>query len=185
MPLLYRVLPYLPSARPGQPGHPRYLPPAGGAGRVDNPTEYSVLYLGDSAAGALAEAFGWKQVWDTGLFRGSPSLPGSVRALVSYQLDDQALICDLDDAHRLIELALRPSEVVTRDRSVTQGWALRIHRSARFVGVRWWSYYDPRWGSLGLWDLAGLTVRSVEVLDDLDQPSVVEAAEVLNRLRRH
>jgi hypothetical protein len=50
--------------------------------------------------------------------------------------------------------------------------------------VRWWSYYDPCWGSIGLWELSGLTVRSVEVLHDLDQPAVVEAADVLNRVRR-
>ncbi|HET6210382.1 MAG TPA: hypothetical protein VFD94_08365 [Jatrophihabitans sp.] len=74
--------------------------------------------------------------------------------------------------------------MVIRDRTLTQGWASRIHRTARFAGVRWWSYYDPRWGSIGLWELSGLTVRSVEVLDDLDQPAVVEAAEVLNRVRR-
>jgi RES domain. len=182
---LYRVLPYLATARAGEPGHPLHLPPSTGASRLDNPGRYEVLYLGDSPAGAIAEAFGWSPVWTVGLFRGSPSLPGSVRALAHYVLDDeQAALCDLDDAARLVELGLRPSHVVTRDRTVTQHWAAAIFERDEFAGVRWWSYYDPRWGSIGMWDLAALALADVRVLDDIDQPEVVQAADVLARLRR-
>lgn len=179
------MLPYLPSARPGAAGHPLHLPPSTGASRGDNPGLYDVLYLGDRAAGAVAEAFGWAPIWNTRLFRGTPSLPGSLRALATYSYDvDQATVCDLDDAARLVELGLRPSDVVTRDRSVTQGWAADLFSRNQFAGVRWWSYYDPRWGSFGLWDTAALELLDVEVLDDIDQPDFVEAADVLNRLHR-
>jgi hypothetical protein len=181
----YRVLPYLRSARAGAAGHPLYVPPSTGASRVDNPGVYEVLYLGDSAAGAIAEAFAWKPTWDIGMFRGAPSLPGSVRALASYSLDDAAPVCDLDDSARLVELGLRPSQVVTKERAVTQRWALDIHNLGRFAGVRWWSYYDPRWGSIGLWDLRAIKLLDVRVLDDVDDPDVVDAADVLNRVRRH
>jgi len=184
MPALYRVLPYLPSARPRSPGHPTYAPRSTGRSRVDNPGLYEVLYLGDSAAGAVAEAFGNLRSWDAGLFRGTPALPGSQRALVHYELSDGVGVCDMDDADRLVELGLRPSQVVTRDRTVTQGWAARIFEQGRFAGVRWWSYYDPRWGSFGLWDTADLRVVATEVLDSLDHPAVVEAADVLCRVIR-
>lgn len=182
---LYRVLPYLAAARRGAPGHPMYVPPAAGSGRVDNPGLYDILYLGDSAPGAIAEAFGWASVWSSALLRGTPSLPGSVRALARYALDDAlAAVCDLDDAARLVELALRPSQVVTRERAVTQAWAATIYHRGEFAGVRWWSYYDPRWGSFGLWDVTALSLVDVVVLDDLDHPDIAEAADVLSRVRR-
>jgi hypothetical protein len=107
-----------------------------------------------------------------------------VRALAQYSLEDAAAVCDLDDAQRLVEMALRPSEVVTKDRAVTQRWALELYNSNRWAGARWWSYYDPRWGSFGLWDVRALRVTGVTVLDDLDQPDVAAAADVLNRRRR-
>lgn len=184
MPALYRVLPYLASARPRTPGHPTYAPRSTGRSRVDNPGLYEVLYLGDSAAGAIAEAFGNQRTWDDGLFRGTPSLPGSLRALVTYDLAATAEVCDMDDARRLVDLDLRPSQVVTRDRTVTQGWAARIFEERRFAGVRWWSYYDPRWGSYGLWDTTELRVVGAEVLDSVDHPAFVEAADVLCRVVR-
>ncbi|HST46219.1 RES family NAD+ phosphorylase [Jatrophihabitans sp.] len=178
----YRVLPYLDTARAGEPGHPLYLSSARGSNRVDNPGHYQVLYLADAPAGALAEAFGSFSRWNRGLFRGTPSLSRSVRALVTYELDEGAAICDLDDAYTLVELGLRPSEVVTRNRAVTQSWALKLYEAGRYAGVRWWSYYDPRWGSIGLWDSRLLTVVEVAVLDDLMHPAMVEAAAVLCRI---
>lgn len=184
MATLHRVLPYLRTARARMPGHPLFVPSSTGAGRVDNPGQYDVLYLGDSAAGAMAEAFGWAQAWSASLFRGIPAMPGSVRALATYELDEVgAAVCDLDDARRLVDLGLRPSQVVTRDRAVTRQWSADIHASTLFAGVRWWSYYDPRWGSYGLWDVSNLRVTSVTVLTDIEQPDFVAAADVLNRIR--
>jgi hypothetical protein len=147
---LYRVLPDVDTAGVGAPGHPLYVPPSTGANRVDNPFSYDALYLGDDALCVVAEAFGWAPRWNAGLLRGTPSLPGSVRALVTYDLRNDAAVCDLDDADRLVALALRPSQVVTRDRAVTQTWALELFETRAFAGVRWWSYYNPDWGSLAL-----------------------------------
>jgi hypothetical protein len=179
--LLYRVLPYLPRARRGHPFHPLFVPPSVGSNRVDNPELYDALYAGDAAAGAVAEAFGWRPVWAEGMLRGPRTEPASVQALVEYDADDDRFsVCDLDDAARLVTLALRPSQVVTRDRQVTQAWAARLFGEGAFAGVRWWSYYDPQWGSLGLWDVSALRVRQVTPLT-LDHPAVVEAAGVLSR----
>lgn len=178
---LYRVLPYLEAAKDGQPGHPAYVPHSTGASRIDNPDIYDVLYLGDDPACAVAEAFGWAPRWNAGLLRGTPSLPGSVRGLVRYHLPDGAGLCDLDDASRLVDLGLRPSRVVTRDRTVTQDWARELYNTSEFSGVRWWSYYNPDWGSVGLWDIAALTVTDVAILTT-DHPAFVAAAAAIIRV---
>lgn len=183
MPTLYRVLPYLGSARPGEPGHPLFVPPSSGSARVDNPGVYDTLYAGDDPAGAVAEAFGWATTWQSALLRGPPSLPASVRALATYEFAASTVLCDLDDAPRLVQLALRPSQVITRDRGVTQAWALTLFGRGEFAGVRWWSYYDSGWGSFGLWDTATLAVTQVSELT-LDHPAVIEAAHVINRIIR-
>jgi RES domain len=176
---LYRVFPWSSEADEGTAGHPLFLPALAG-GRIDNPDHYLALYLSDGPGGACAEAFDYRTEWDERMLRGSPSLPGSVRALATYTLDPAIIVCNLDDAARLVELDLRPSQVVTRERAVTRAWALRIFDEQRWGGIRWWSYYDPRWGSHGIWAVDGLTVDDVEVLT-LDHDAILEAAEVLNR----
>lgn len=176
---LYRVFPWVPEARDGEPGHSLFVP-GSGAGRIDNPEHYSTLYLSDGEGGACAEAFDYLPRWNPGMLRGAPALPGSFRALAVFVLEDEAAVCDLDDARCLVERDLRPSQVVTRDRSLTQAWALRIFREDRWAGVRWWSYYDPRWGSHGIWAVDALHLEHVEGLT-LDHPGLLEAAEVLNR----
>lgn len=181
MPLLYRVLPWVPDAVPGEPGHPLFVPSLN-AGRIDNVEHYETLYASDAPAGACAEAFGYLRVWSESMLRGSPSLPGSSQALAVYELGDTP-ICDLDDAERLMRLGLRPSQVVTRDRSVTRTWALRIFEEGRWGGIRWWSYYDPRWGSLGVWSVDSVEVTSVVALS-IDDAAILEAADILKRVVR-
>jgi hypothetical protein len=154
--------------------------PGGAAGRTDNPEHYRTLYLSDGAGGACAEAFHYRPVWDERMLADSPSLPGSIQALGTYTLAPRSTVCDLDDAARLVEMGLRPSQVVTRDRQVTQAWALRVFDQRRWAGIRWWSYHDPHWGSHGIWAVEDLQVENVEALT-LDHPAVAEAAEVLNR----
>jgi hypothetical protein len=178
-PRLYRVFPWVAGARRGSAGHPLYTPPVQGAGRVDNPGSYRTLYASDSPVGAVAEAFGNHAVWTAQLLRGRPDIPGSVRAIA--ELDAQpAEVVDLDDAHELVRRGLRPSAVVTRDREITQRWALSIFEEKRFAGVRWWSYYDPRWGSYGIWE--SQAIRNLEVTPlTPDHPALHEAARILAR----
>lgn len=178
---LWRVLPHLPAARPGQPGHALYLPPRQGAGRLDNPEHYLVLYLADHPAGAVAEAFGDLAVWGASMLRGSPSLPGSARALAQCELDDAAALCDLDDPAELVARTLRPSQVVSHDRYRTQAWALGIWLERRHDGVRWWSARDPRWGSVGMWSTNRLRIVDVVPLT-IDHSAVTAAAAALYRL---
>ena len=113
-----------------------------------------------------------------------PDLPGSTRAIATYVPGSDLAIFDLDDADALGQLGLRPSQVVTRERAVTQRWARAIYEQGNWGGVRWWSYYDPKWYSYAVWDIARLTLRptSVQALA-IDHPVVVEAAETLRRPR--
>jgi hypothetical protein len=123
-------------ARKGEAGHALHRARRQGAGRVDNPEHYRVLYASDAEAGAVAEAFGNHAVWTPLLLGGRPDLPGSVRALATFEAAGIEAL-DLDDARRLVERELRPSAVVARDRSLTQRWALRIFEEKRWAGIRW------------------------------------------------
>jgi RES domain len=176
---LFRVFPFTPDAHPDEPGGALFVPPQGG-GRIDNPDLYSVLYASSAAAGAVAEAFGRFPEWTPAILAGSPALPGSSRAIARYQLGESARLCDLDDPAQLAALGLRPSDVVSRDYSRTRGWARLIHHQGTWSGVRWWSYYDPRWSSIGLWRREGLVPAEVRVLR-LEDAAVVEAARTIAR----
>jgi hypothetical protein len=173
------VFPYLAASLTGEPGGALYVPPQGG-GRIDNPGTYSVLYLSDSAAGAIAEAFGRFPEWTPAILEGSPSLPGSARAIARYQLVGDAPIYNLDDPDQLLALGLRPSDVVSRDYARTRAWARRIYERGQWSGVRWWSYYDPAWSSYGLWDVTHLTLETIDPLT-LDHPALLEASRIIVR----
>jgi hypothetical protein len=179
VPTLYRVFPYLPDAGLTEPGGALYRPPAGG-GRIDNPDFYSVLYLGDSAAGAVAEAFGRFPEWTPAILVGSPSLSQSVRALACYHLPDEVRVCDLDDPKRLITLGLKPSDVVSRDYARTRAWARGIYERGEWAGIRWWSYYDSRWASFGLWAIEQLILEEVKMLT-LGDAALRDAAHTIIR----
>jgi hypothetical protein len=176
---LYRVFPWVDTAEPGEPGHPLYVAGPQGHGRVDNPEQYLTLYASDHAEGAIGEAFGNHSLWTRDLLQGPPALSGSERALAVFGAGELDVV-DLDDPAALLERRLRPSEVVTRVRSVTQEWALAIFREARWSGVRWWSYYDAGWGSFGLWDPSDLRLEEVRPLRD----EVDNVREVAARMRR-
>ena len=177
---VYRVLPWLPTARQGEPGHPLYVPPRNTAGRLDNPDQYRVLYVATGPVAAVAEAFGSFELWTAAMLAGPPTLPGSGRGIAEYEIPDDLAILDLDDGPALVEWGLRPSQVVTRQRSVTQAWARRVSESHRFAGVRWWSYYNPDWGAIGVWDISKVEVLDVAILN-MDSEVLEEARAVLMR----
>jgi len=179
--VLYRVCVVHPDARRvTDNGHPLFVWPRQGAGRVDDPAgDYLVLYLAASPEAAVAEALGRYPRWTPPVLAVPPAAPpGSVLALAAY--DGEPRVCDLDDARRLGSLGLRPSRVVTRERAVTQAWARRLYETGEWAGVSWWSAYDADWTSIGLWDRSALSVASVAPLA-LDQPAVVAAAERILR----
>ena len=77
-------------------------------------------------------------------------------------------------------MKLRPSEIVLRDYMRTRAWARRIYEQRKWSGIGWWSYYDSRWTSFGLWDISKLAVSDVEILT-LDHPALLEASRMIVR----
>lgn len=185
--LVYRVFPYLSTAAAGEPGHPLYGHRPQRSGRIDNP-DYHVWYVGRRPEVAVGEAFGNLSLWEPSIFD-VPFLPGSRRALAILQLPDELRLLDLDDPRVLVERSLRPTQIVTRNLSVTQGWGRRIwqevdpHDASRpyWQAIQWWSYHHPSWEVLASWERPKLV--SVEPLD-LEHDAVVEAAKELRRLRQ-
>ncbi|MHB8147518.1 MAG: RES domain-containing protein [Vulcanimicrobiaceae bacterium] len=178
---VYRVFPYDSSAAPTDPGGALFIPPQG-SGRIDNPGSYAVRYVSDSAAGACAEAFNYgryREAWSVEMLRGLPTMPGSRRALAWFELRSGARpLCNLDDPRELVAQGLRPSRIVTRDYNESRAWALRIFETKQWCGVRWWSYHDARWASIGLWDEI-IADHGIETLS-LNHPAIREAADVLS-----
>lgn len=175
---LYRVFPWIKGARAGQRGHPLYVPASvQGHGRLDNPDRYKVVYASDSPAGACAEALGGYMTWSEELLTPNAAV---VRSIATVILTDDRVL-DLDDPRALLDRELRPSRVVTKDREVTQLWSARIFDEGRWSGVSWWSYWDPRWASFGVWRVEAVRVTRVEPLT-MRSRALREAAEVLNRV---
>jgi len=179
VPILHRVFPYVATAAEDEPGGAVYVPPQGG-GRLDNPGIYSILYLSDAPAGAIAEAFGRFPEWNAGVLEGTPSLLGSARAMARFHLPDDAPICNLDDPELLQTLGLRPSDIVSRDYTRSRAWARRIYEQEKWFGVRWWSYYDSQWASFGLWNMSRLRLEEVKLLR-LDEPALLDASRTIAR----
>ncbi len=179
--LVYRVFPYLPKAGPGEPGHPLYEHQPQRGSRADHP-DYYVWYVTREPDAACGEVFGNLAVWGDSMFD-FPAVPGARRALGTYRLPDDLRICDLDDPRRLVELGLRPTQVVTRNLAVTSEWAHRIW-SERFDGerrwqaVQWWSFHRPTWRVIASWERP--TFVECEPLS-ASHPAVVAAADSLNR----
>lgn len=171
---------FVPSAAAGEMGHPLYVPSRQGRGRVDDPLhEYRVLYVADAPEAAVAEAFGDFAVWTPVLFDPPPLLPDAERAVFEYEMAPS--VCDLDDPKTLLEFGLRPSQVVSRDRDLTQRWARQIYDTGAYSGVSWWSYRDPRWASYGLWRYDDARPVAVTLLTSLGHPFIRAAADVLLR----
>jgi hypothetical protein len=186
--LLYRVFPHLSGAAAGSPGHPEYLHPSQGAGRLDNPAHYLTWYLALEQSAAVGEAFGNLTVWREEMFP-FPGIPGARRALGAFSVPDEIPLLDLDDANGLLKRGLRPTQVVSRTRPVTQDWALGVFHetngdgSRKWHGVRWWSYQRPEWHVVGCWS-TDVSPRCVEVEElRIDHPAVVDAAAALLKTR--
>lgn len=181
--LAYRIFPHLPTARPGQPGHPLYEHRPQRGGRIDHP-DYFVWYLARQPEAAIGESFANLAAWGESMFD-FPQL-GARRALGTFWLPDDLPVLDLDDPRELLERSLRPTHVVARNLPVTRAWGHRIwsERSTadpterQWQAVSWWSFHRPTWTVLASWSRP--EVREVEPLH-LDHPAVRDAADSLHR----
>ena len=153
--------------------------PFQGTGRHDNPDQYGCLYVSEAETPAVVEQLA--------RFAGRPlkaamlRLRGFPLALAAIELPDGAELIDLDEPRVLVRERLRPSQVATRRREVTQPQALELYRRhEQAAGLRWWSTYEALWANVTLFDRAApaLRVHGVRGLT-VDDPAVAEAADLL------
>jgi hypothetical protein len=151
-----------------------------GAGRHDNPDRYGALYLSGLPESAVAERIqGLRGQVLTNLdFR---RRDGSRLALAV--LDDSAVtgIVDLDDPSELARRDVRPSQVATRKRDITQPMALSLYRE-RVPGFSWWSTLEATWANTTLFVervARRLRAAAEPELLSVDHPAVRAAADVL------
>ena len=178
--ILYRCFAWRERRNPTQPDGALWFPrDYQGDGRHDNPDRYGCLYLADRETSAVVEQLA--------RFRGQRLIPellvrrGLPLGLASIEIPARAQVIDLDDPEVLSEHDLRPSQVATRQREITQPQALALYRKHRFaVGLRWWSVYEALWANVTVFDRAArrLTLESVRRLA-LDDPALVDAAAFL------
>ncbi len=176
---VFRVFPRDPEAKETEPGGPLFRP-VSRAGRIDNPKRYRALYAAGEPECAIAELLGDLPVWDDRTF---VHVSGHRLAMATLEIPDDQRVFEMDDPSNLVMLGLRPSRVVSRNRTVTQTWSERVFEMGRSRGVAWWSYYNPDWVVFGLWNLKGASVSHVETLS-LDTPAVLSSARaIVRRLR--
>lgn len=172
------------------PYHPLFVPTTlQGHGRFDNPDRYGALYAAHTPQAAVGEVLGDLSTWTQRAVEVARS--GHQRSLVTYEVDDARTLLDLDDARTLTSLALKPTDVVRRNRDRTQEVALGLwleRERSGVAGITWWSYWRPEWQVSMLWSddldntFTGVTVVEVEPLT-VDHPAVELAADLLHRTR--
>lgn len=145
-----------------------------GPGRHDAPARYGAWYCAREAVSAVAEAIQF--------FRGSALTSADLRragglrkALVKLQLDDDAVLVDLDEPRELVARKLRPSAVATRRRAMTQPLAVVIFEEGA-AGFSWWSTLDADWTNVTLFHQRA--VKQVRVAEP-PQPLTTTMPEVL------
>jgi hypothetical protein len=179
--MLYRVFPLLPGAGPSEDGGPLFVPRSlQGSSRHDNPGSYGALYVSRWAESAVAERiqpFRGRELTAAHLRRAD----GRPYALAS--IDDGGIdgVVDLDDPKELAKRALRPSNVATRDRTLTQPVALTIFEEGSY-GFAWWSTLEATWINVTLFAeraVPELRVGAAPELLSLDHPVVTAAARLV------
>ncbi|WP_461639805.1 RES family NAD+ phosphorylase [Leucobacter sp. BZR 635] len=180
---LFRCYPKAAGARTGMPGHWTFVPRPQFHGRWDNSDLYDSWYFSRSAVGAIAESFYNKRTWIPEVFL---TAAGEPRALAEFRYTGPEVV-DLDDAAALVQLNVRPSEIVVQDLGVTQQISRGIFESEGSArgGLSWWSSQMPSESSILLWGAGGKPPAGLELVGiqslSVEHPAVVEAAARLYR----
>jgi RES domain-containing protein len=178
--ILFRCLAWDKAASPRARGGPLWFPRMlQGNGRHDNPEIYGCLYVSVEPVSAVAEQI--QRLAGTSLEAADLVRRGLPLALATIDFVESGELVDLDDPAVLVGEGLRPSEIATNDRSVTQAGAAEVHaRHPDAAGLRWWSTIEALWPNVTLFDRADelLSVGDVHPLE-LGDGIVIEAAEYL------
>jgi hypothetical protein len=151
-----------------------------GGGRHDNPDLYGCLYVAEEPVSAVAELLA--------PFRGTGRLLPAMLvrydkplSLAALDLEDGITVIDLDDPATLLATDLRPSQVATRRREVTQRQAAKVYEvHPNAFGLRWWSTLESSWINWTIFDRAAPSLELVATEElTVDHPVVAEAAELL------
>ena len=140
---LWRVFPWDPTARPGEPFSPSYIHPNQGAGRFDVAGKL-VVYLAETAVHAVAEKlqrFRGQKIDRKDLIESRKPL-----ALVECQLG-KIKLADLCDPAVLVKHDIKPDVLASREIAKTQAVAARLH-DAGYQGLRWWSALSGDWHTI-------------------------------------
>ena len=86
---------------------------------------------------------------------------GTSKAIVRFRLADPAPLLDLDDPSQLMTRGIRPSQVATLRRTVTQRLAATIFAEG-LTGLRWWSTLEAEWTNVTLFHERALPHVSIE-----------------------
>jgi hypothetical protein len=176
---LYRVFPFDAGAALSDRGGALFVPSPSGQNRIDNADLYGVLYVSAEPHAAVAETLGRIELWRPATFVHASRRP---LALATFEAPDDLPLFELNDVDALRSIGVtRPTDVVTRDRAITQAWARTIFERGGFAGVRWWSYYNPDWPVVGLWDHNSLTLARPPEILTVDGAIVLEAAAAIVR----
>ena len=178
--ILYRCFAWSERARADRTDGPLWFPRQyQGDGRHDNPDLYGCLYLSEQPLSCIVEQLA--------RFRGQRLSAALLRrrnlplALAEVELSAATELVDLDDPTVLRRERLRPSQVATRARELTQPQARALHESHPDTdGLRWWSTFESLWANVTLFDRAAPRMRlvSVRALGLADEETVA-AAEIL------
>jgi hypothetical protein len=132
-----------------------------GAGRHDAPARFGAWYCSRTAVSAVAESVQYLRghlLSDEDFLRAG----GYAIALVGFSLDDDLPLVDLDQPSQLVSRGIRPSQVATMRRSVTQRIAASIFEEGA-AGMLWWSTLEAEWTNVTLFYERALPSISVAV----------------------
>src|SRR5207237_9285674 len=130
-------------------GGPRLVTRSGqGSGRHDAPPHYGAWYCSRAAVSAIAETIQRLrgQILDDRYFTRHHVL---TRSIVALDIDERVRVLDLDDPAELIARKIRPSQVATFRRDVTQRMALSVFQEGA-TGISWWSTLEAAWTNVTL-----------------------------------
>jgi hypothetical protein len=178
---LHRVFPWNPESHESEPGGAFFVPRSKqGQGRHDLPDLDGVLYCSLHPVSAIAEFIqGFRGQTISAIHLQRPD--ELTLSLANFELRDSNNIMNLDDPNTLVKHKILPSQIMTRDRSVTRAISRRLY-VAGAGGLLWPSSLEFSWINASLFESRALPLLSVpaKILPlTLNLPELVEAAGIL------
>lgn len=144
---LWRVFPWNPAARDGEPFSATFVPGGQGRGRFDLPGRAAgVLYAAESPEHAVAEMIQRFRNQPVPLEMDDLVVAGHPLALVEVEVAAGlgTRIADLCDPALLARHAIAPDTTAARERPTSQRVAEAL-LAAGYAGLRWWSAFCGEW----------------------------------------